>query len=331
MAGRSARSVSWTARARCGCVRTWTAATASYAGWWTPRNAATRICPPPTSSSCSGSTPTSRSPAAPTRRRRTSGPATPRSTGSTGRRPAPSSSTRRSRPTLCSRRSVGRSGNGCEDAVPRDVRAVELIGAPGSGKSSIAAALGGLPGVVVLKDHLAADLPVLAWSTAAAGRLLLTRPPHGVPRSRWVAWLGRSRAAPAMVRRRLAAGAGVVVLDQGPAYTLGRMGGTAVGNPAVARWSRARVAECRRLLDAVILLDGDTAVLAERIRSRAKPHRAETLTADMAVAYLERERATIRTIGETLAAAGVPIVHLDAARPLAENIAAAMALLGDRA
>lgn len=211
--------------------------------------------------------------------------------------------------------------------MTRRPRVVELVGAPGSGKSSVAAALGELPGVSVVKDHQRRDLPMLAWSAVTAGKVLWATPPRGVSRLRWIAWLGRCRAAPRIARRRLAAGARVVVLDQGPVYTLGRLAESARRDPAVARWQLAGVAECGRFLDAVIVLDGEPSLLADRLRSRAKAHQADDLAVDAAISYLERERAMSRTIAAAVAAAGATMVDVDAACPLTDNIAAVKAVL----
>jgi hypothetical protein len=207
-------------------------------------------------------------------------------------------------------------------------RVVELVGAPGTGKSTVAAEIATVPGVVLLKDHRPTDLPALAWSAMTAGRPVVSRPPDGVSRRRWVAWLGRVGAAPRCVRRRLASGAHAVVLDQGPVYTLGRMAGPADADPAVARWQRARLSECRRLLDVVVLLDGDTELLTGRIRSRAKFHPAGDLPLAATRAFVDCERAASRRVVDLVAATGGIVVRLDAARPLAENVAAVRALVG---
>jgi AAA domain len=206
-------------------------------------------------------------------------------------------------------------------------RVVELVGAPGTGKSTVAAEIATISGVVVLKDHRPADLPALAWSAMTAGRPLLSRPPDGVSRRRWMAWLGRVGASPRCVRRRLANGAHAVVLDQGPVYTLGRMAGPADLDPVVTRWRRTRLAECRRLLDVVVLLDGATELLSERIRTRAKAHPAGDLSLAVTRAFVDRERAASRHVVELVATAGGVVVRLDAARPLAENVAAVRALV----
>ena len=211
--------------------------------------------------------------------------------------------------------------------MTRRPRFVELIGAPGTGKSSVAAAIERLPGVVVVKDQRRRDLPMLIWSAATAGRVLYAKPPVGVSRLRWIAWVGRSRAAPRIARRRLATGARTVVLDQGPVYTLGRMAEAASRDSAVARWHRSRVADCGRLLDLVIVLDAVSGELAARLRSRTKSHRADDLPATAATAYLERERAASRSIAAAVASAGARLVEVDATNSLDENISVVMAVL----
>jgi AAA domain len=211
--------------------------------------------------------------------------------------------------------------------VTRSPRVVELIGAPGTGKSSVAAAIERAPGVVVAKDRRRRDLPGLLWSAATAGRVLYAKPPVGVSRLRWIAWIGRCRAAPRIARRRLIAGVRTLVLDQGPVYTLGRMSEAASRDPAVARWHRDRVADCGRFLDAVIVLDAASSQLADRLRSRAKSHRADDLSMTAATAYLERERAISRSIAVAVASAGAALVEVDATNSLDENISVVMAVL----
>ncbi|HYJ70296.1 MAG TPA: AAA family ATPase [Nocardioidaceae bacterium] len=208
-----------------------------------------------------------------------------------------------------------------------DIEVVELVGPPGSGKSSVADAIGTPPGTVVLKEHHAADLPALVWAAVAAGRPLLADPPPGVTRARWAAWLGRVGAAPRIVRRRCTVDTHVVVFDQGPVYTLARIAEAADRSAAVRRWHQERLAECGRLLDAVVWLDAEPDLLVERIRARSKRHRADALTPAAARALVERERAAIRDGVEALAALGVRVVELDAAQALERCVDAVRAVL----
>ncbi|MGH3385984.1 MAG: AAA family ATPase, partial [Nocardioidaceae bacterium] len=168
-------------------------------------------------------------------------------------------------------RSTGRAASHARPAV----RVVELLGPPASGKSSVAAGLAETPGVVVLKEHRRSDLPALVKSVVAAWPVLWTRPPAGVGRLRWAAWAGRLGAAPRTVGRRRAPRT-VVLLDQGPAYTLGRMAQLR-DDPLAAAWWQARMEMSAQLLDVLVVLDADTATLAHRLHARPKAHVARTL------------------------------------------------------
>ena len=99
---------------------------------------------------------------------------------------------------------------------------VELLGAPGAGKSGLADALAALDGVTVVKDHSRSDLSTLAWSMARSLPVAVTPPPD-VDRRRWASWAARVTAARHVARHRIEQGARMVVFDQGAAYTLVRM------------------------------------------------------------------------------------------------------------
>ena len=189
---------------------------------------------------------------------------------------------------------------------------VELLGAPASGKSSLARELARLPGVTVVKDHRRRDLVPLAQSVGRSWPVMFGPLPAGVTRSRWVAWAGRLGAAPEIVRRLLARGATTVVLDQGPAYTLGRMVG--VRTAAGSDWWRARSSDCAMMLDLLVVLDADPATLAARLRSRDKDHRTSSFDDAQTRAYLAHEQATCRLVAEVLSDAGTPVMYLDTSR-----------------
>jgi AAA domain len=190
------------------------------------------------------------------------------------------------------------------------IRTIEVLGAPASGKSSVAAALAAVPGLVTVKDHGPGDLPPLAWAALRAWPVLTVAPPGGVGRGRWMAWAGRLGAAPQVVRHRVRRGAETVLLDQGPAYTLGRLA-TLRRRPRGRRWWQDRVAESVRLLDVLVLLDADTATLAKRLRRRSKLHLGKDLSEAALAAYLDGERETCRGVAEAFEAAGGSVLRLD--------------------
>ena len=63
----------------------------------------------------------------------------------------------------------------------RDGAVVELLGAPGAGKSGLADALAALDGVTVVKDHSRGDLSALAWSKPRWPRNWRATRASGVP------------------------------------------------------------------------------------------------------------------------------------------------------
>lgn len=187
---------------------------------------------------------------------------------------------------------------------------LELMGPPGAGKTTLARRLEGEPRLVVVKDHERGDLPALLRGVLTALPVLGTSPTQGVSRVRWAAWAGRVTAAADIVDRRVAAGAQVVVLDQGPAYTLTRMAPVRRSHAAAAWWEH-RLRCCADLLAGVVLLDADADTLLERVRARPKHHAAQGLAPGTAQRALKAERATYRGIAERLERLGVPVLRLD--------------------
>lgn len=191
---------------------------------------------------------------------------------------------------------------------PRPGAVIELLGAPGAGKSSLARALAGRQGVTVVKDHQRGDLPALAWSIARAWPVAVTPPPD-VDRRRWASWAARVSAASHVARSRLADGAQTVVFDQGAAYTLVRMLPVRKRLAGNVWWSQ-RCAETADLLDLLVIVDADTATLAQRMRSRRKCHRADALSDERLHAYIATERRDCHFVADALAREGAEVVRL---------------------
>jgi hypothetical protein len=203
---------------------------------------------------------------------------------------------------------------------------IEVFGPPASGKSSVAASLASVPGLVTLKDHGPADLAPLTWAAVRAWPALTIAPPDGVSRARWMAWAGRLGAAPQVVRHRVRRGAATVLLDQGPAYTLGRLA-TLRDRGRGHVWWQQRVLDCAQLIDVLVLLDADTATLTRRLRRRSKSHVAKDLPDVAAAAYLVREQQTCRAVAEAFEAAGGTVLRLDTGVTSPSGCVAAIAAL----
>ena len=202
--------------------------------------------------------------------------------------------------------------------MPPPVRVLELLGPPGSGKSTLAATIAGLDGCTVVKVHERGDLPVLLRAALASRPVFTIEPPPGVSRLRWIAWAGRLTAAGDVVRRRAAGGARVVVLDQGPAYTLARLTPVRQGKRGSTWWD-GRLRACADLLDTLVLLDADRQTLLERVHTRPKRHAARELQGDTAERYFAEEQHRCQVIATWLEFAGVRVVRLDTARMALEE------------
>lgn len=188
-------------------------------------------------------------------------------------------------------------------------RVVELLGPPGSGKSTLAAELTATEGAVLVKDHGLRDLPALVRSARHAGAAYFVQRPPGVPASRHAAWLVRLGAVAEVVARHAREGATLVVLDQGPAYTLGRLRHLCVTSTGRVWWGRQALATAH-LLDLVVLLEADPAVLVGRVHRRDKNHQVQTLDAPAAAAYVREEQHRARVVAQVLGRAGAPCLEL---------------------
>jgi hypothetical protein len=190
---------------------------------------------------------------------------------------------------------------------------IELLGVPAAGKSGLAAALGTAPGTVVVKDHCNRDLPALFGGVVRAWPVLLVAPPSGTSRLRWAAWAGRLCAAPAVAAHRGAAEGRRVVLDQGPAYTLGRLIDLR-REPRGSHWWYRQACATSGLLELLVVLDASPDVLAGRLRDRGKEHRASGLDPQQTTRYLAAEQQTCRAVADAIGRAGAHVLHLDTGR-----------------
>lgn len=204
---------------------------------------------------------------------------------------------------------------------------IELLGVATAGKSGLAQALASTPGTVIVKDHDRRDLPALLRGAARAWPVLLAGPPAGESRMRWAAWAGRLAAAPSVAGHRSPAQGGMVVLDQGPAYTLGRML-EARRLPRGNHWWHRQVCATAGLLDLLVVLDASPEILAGRLRTRGKAHRAAWLDDLGTARYLAAEQERCRIVSDAVGRAGARVLYLDTGRlTVQEQVSAVQGVL----
>jgi hypothetical protein len=182
---------------------------------------------------------------------------------------------------------------------------VELVGPAGAGKTALLRALGRDPRVLtgIRIDRVRHLLEMLVHGAVLlpTGLALLG---HG-PALLWYGLLHfvRLRTLPrAVARASRRERDGVILLDEGPIFSLGRLSVFQHANEGHGRLARRWRIELDRWttrLDVVVWVDAPDPVLIERIRSRRKDHRVKSGTPEEVAGFLERYR---RAYGEVLAA-----------------------------
>jgi shikimate kinase len=206
---------------------------------------------------------------------------------------------------------------------------IELIGPAGAGKTGLLRAVAELaPSVRTgLRLDRVRAVPVIAWHaialTPATVDMLFTD-------ARWM-WTGlrhlwRLRAFPSLLEHAGGSGHQTILLDEGPVFSLGRLSvfqRAHEGSGWLARAWTAEVERWSKRLAAVVLLDADNEVLAQRIRNRAKQHPVKHRSDREILEFLDSYRAAYRDIATRLIAGGrVRMIELDTTSRPFEDIAA---------
>lgn len=208
--------------------------------------------------------------------------------------------------------------HGARSSQPSRPLIVELVGPAGAGKTALLRSLrrdrrfrAGLR-IDRLRHFL--DILIHAAILVPIGFALLG---HG-PTAMWYGVLHfvRLRTLPsAIARASRRKEDGVILLDEGPIFSLGRLSVFQQAGHGVGPVSRQWHAELNRwsgLLDAVVWIDAPDAVLTERIRSRPKDHQIKTGTDAEVVDFLGRYRRAYGDILTRLKASGaVRVIELD--------------------
>lgn len=186
---------------------------------------------------------------------------------------------------------------------------VEIVGPAGSGKSTLQAALGAMPGVHGATVYRSLSRLPLWWRARGRVSSILRDPDLDASRRERI-WITRLEAADEIARREATRTAcRLLVFDQGPVFALTKIGGaieTRRQSDELRRWRQGQVRSWSEALAAVVVLDGPDDALIKRVRTRSKAHPLQHLSSGDAEAWVRRERADYEA---TLAELG------DGARP----------------
>jgi broad-specificity NMP kinase len=209
---------------------------------------------------------------------------------------------------------------------------VELAGPAGVGKTTLSRALLGRGGIA---KGAIWGLPVL--SLLGNGVRLLPSLLENCRRSGSLLWNeSRHIVRLATLRRALISAkppcGQVVVFDEGPIFALAWLRGfghEVMRGEASEAWWQTTLREWAELMDAVVVVEANDALLARRIRTRPHAHEVKEFSDPEIVAWMARFRAALSWVLDGLAAEGGPAVlrvTTDREPPelLAERVGAAL-------
>ena len=163
----------------------------------------------------------------------------------------------------------------------RTSRIVEIVGPPGAGKTSLLSALAGRrPGLRPIREwRQLRFLPSFAGNAVGLLPFFVAQWTARQPLSRRdMERMVRLQASRRITQRMRGQ---IVVLDQGPIYTLGTLHLSAsrpTENDCFETWWNRMAQDWASVLDTVVFLEARDDVLLRRIMDRSKPHRLKSST-----------------------------------------------------
>ena len=211
---------------------------------------------------------------------------------------------------------------------------VELAGPAGVGKSTLSRALVGRGGVAsgtiwglpiaALLGNGVRLLPSLVRNCRQAHSLLWDESRHMVR----LATLHRTLLGTVLPGTR------TVVFDEGPIFALAWLRGFGheiMRSEASEGWWQATLRDWAAVMDVVVVVEANDALLARRIRIRPHPHEVKEFSDPAIVAWMARFRSALSWVLEGLAREGGPVVlRVTTEREPPELLAAWVAAALDR-
>ena len=188
---------------------------------------------------------------------------------------------------------------------------VELVGPAGVGKSTLCRALVGRGGVATgtiwglpvsaLLGNGMRLMPSLLRNCRQAGSLLWPESRHLVR----LATLHRKLAGITLDERC------PMLFDEGPIFALAWLRGFGheiMRSPATEVWWQAMLRDWAPVMDLVVVVEADDALLARRIRTRPHPHEVKEFSDPAIVAWMARFRSALSWVLAGLERNGGPVV-----------------------
>jgi len=174
----------------------------------------------------------------------------------------------------------------------------ELVGPAGAGKTSLLK-------ILAQRDKgIRAGLRIPVSRYLAAALLLLPtflrihRPYKGfqwreIKRILYLTALHR------LLQREASKNYRAIILDEGPVYMLSRLrvfGGEAIESHSFEKWWKGAISEWANTIDAIVWLDAEDPILADRIRARDQPYPVKDISDSSVRKFLARYRAAFNHV-----------------------------------